>query len=99
MNTLRVHLPTCEEGFHSPTYPSNPPSIQYRSYVRLPDGGKKQKEAGEAGGPRRRLFDLEAGREFEVRVLRVDPSKGLIDLEFVNPEDAVGVPLAEEDGE
>jgi hypothetical protein len=77
------------------------PDVGLRSYVRLPGdwkkGGKEGGgEGGREGGPRR-LFDLMAGKEFEVHVLRVDPARGLIDLEFAHEKDAVGVVIPEEE--
>lgn len=71
--------------------------VGLRSHVRLPaDWRQRQKEKGKGKGgkqpPKQKLFDLEAGRAFEVRVLKVDPKKNVIDLEFADPErDAVGV--------
>lgn len=70
------------------------PDAGLRSYVRLPGGWKKK---GKDGAGSRRLFDLEAGMEFEVHVLRVDPARGSIELEFAREEDAVGMPIQEEE--
>lgn len=74
------------------------PDVGLRSYVRLPGdwkkGGKEGGEGGREGRPRR-LFDLMAGKAFEVHVLRVDPAKGVIDLEFAHEKDAVGVTIPE----
>ena len=78
------------------------PDVGLRSYVRLPGdwkkGGKDGGEGGREGGPRR-LFDLMAGKAFEVHVLRVDPARGIIDLEFAHEKDAVGVVIPEDEDE
>eukprot|EP00624_Nannochloropsis_granulata_P004127 evm.model.NODE_30747_length_47682_cov_25.534710.14 len=74
------------------------PDVGLRSYVRLPGdwkkGGKERGEGGREGGPRR-FFDLMSGKAFEVHVLRVDPARGVIDLEFAHDKDAVGVTIPE----
>ena len=69
------------------------PDAGLKSYVRLPGDWKKK---GASAKPRR-LFDLEAGKAFEVHVLRVDPSRGTIDLEFADETDAVGVSIQHEE--
>jgi exoribonuclease R len=74
------------------------PEVGLRTHVRLPADWKKAQREGQQR--RQKLFDLEAGREFDVNVLRVDPKKGVIDLEFADPaRDAVGVEYEEEEDE
>lgn len=61
--------------------------VGLRSHVRLPGDWRKTQQQGKG---RPRLLDLEAGRAFDVRVLKVDPRTGAIDLEFADPtRDAV----------
>lgn len=76
------------------------PDVGLRSHVRLPADWRKKDGGGAGKQSKQKLFDLEAGREFDVKVLRVDPKKGVIDLEFADPErDAVGVEYEGEEDE
>lgn len=76
------------------------PDVGLRSHVKLPADWRKKGGGGGGGGKQQKLFDLKAGREFDVKVLKVDPKKGVIDLEFADPErDAVGVEYDEEEDE
>ncbi len=74
------------------------PDVGLRSHVRLPADWKKTAAAKRE--KKQKLFDLEAGREFDVKVLKVDPKKNVIDLEFSDPaKDCVGVEYEGEDDE